>query len=78
MKFIPVVAALVASSASATTTDHVNSRLSRRYDNNGSFIPSTAPFDNIFAGITSGEEEAIYAYLERQQNSTLYVSAFHD
>lgn len=72
MKFSSAVAALAASGASATSTGQdASPQLSRRDDTNGSYIPATAPVDNIFAGITPKEEEAIYSFLNREANHTV-------
>lgn len=73
MKFLSAVAAFAIGSSSATVLRHdVHSQLhvSKR-DVNGSYIPATAPFDNIFADISTREAESIYAFLKRQQNVTL-------
>jgi hypothetical protein len=43
----------------------------RTVEVNGSFIPTTAPRDNIFADFTEDEEDEILAWLARQVNSTL-------
>lgn len=52
-----------------------HSHLSRR-EVNGSYIPSTAPYDNIFSDISAQEEESIYAFLKRQANVTMSVPSF--
>lgn len=74
MKFLSAVAALAVTGASASpTSQNIHERLSRRDDTNGSYIPATAPVDNIFAGISPKEEEEIGSWLRRQANVTLYV-----
>lgn len=40
---------------------------------NRSYIPSNAPYDNLFAGITTKEADSISQFLDRQVNVTMYV-----
>lgn len=73
MKFLAAFAALTISSSSATVLPYgVHPQLSKR-EVNGSYIPSTAPYDNIFADISGSEEKSIQAFLRRQKNVTMWV-----
>jgi hypothetical protein len=72
MKFLSsAVTALTVTGASASVSrGHRRSSVAKR-DVDGPFIPTTAPYANIFADITEDESEAIYDFLARQQNVTL-------
>lgn len=74
MKFLSLIPALAISGSSATVLPYdVQSQVSKR-EANGSFIPSTAPYDNIFAAITPEEETSVVKFLKGQANKTLYVA----
>jgi hypothetical protein len=72
MKFLSstVTALTVTGASAAVSRSHHKSPVAKR-DVDGPFIPTTAPYDNIFADITEDESEAIYDFLSRQQNVTL-------
>jgi hypothetical protein len=77
MRVLLALTALALSSVSATPFADLHpprpELSSRTVDVNGSYIPVTAPRENIFADFTSDEEDEILAWLARQANSTLYV-----
>lgn len=70
MKCLSLIAALAVSGLSAAQPYDVQSQASKR-EANGSFIPATAPYENIFADITSKEETSVLKFLQKQINETL-------
>ena len=77
MKFLLALVAFTASGASATSGAGTAASSLHKREPNGSYVPGTAPRDNIFTGITLNEEDEIRDFLGRQGNATLYVCCRH-
>ena len=58
--------------AHSSVDNKVDPPLSKR-DANGSYIPSTAPFVNIFAGLSDTEIQSVGDFLTSQANVTMCV-----
>lgn len=75
MQLTNLVAALVIGFASAIPSPEGHGALhqlvKRAPQVNGSYIPVTAPRDNLFAGVTEEERASVYRFLQRQKNVTM-------
>jgi hypothetical protein len=70
MKFIYAFTALAINGASATLKHH---HIHSKRETNDSYIPSTAPYDNIFSQLTNEEQTAVHDFLMGQINVTMCV-----
>jgi hypothetical protein len=70
MKFFLAVAALCGSTAASPAIHDHYAQITKR-EVNGSFIPTTAPKDNLFRGISAREQESIFKFLEKQANKSM-------
>jgi hypothetical protein len=76
MQLISAISALaVISGASATTTNSHVARDKAADNVNGPYVPTTAPRDNLWAGISSDEASSIREFLARQSNVTMHVES---
>ena len=73
MKLWLTLAALCASTAATPTAAQAEDSLGlqSRAEPKGSFIPITAPRDNLYMNITEREEQSILKFLEREKKSTV-------
>lgn len=78
MKFFKTLAVLATSGSYATVLPYDAHPHLSQHEANGSYIPSAAPYDNIFSDISTREEKSILAFLKRQANVTMSVPSLSE